>query len=211
MTSVPRQTLCTVLVEIPRAAFFSLVIEGQVFSYTLTRITYCSVHVCICLFTVISASNASSPSAWCHGSDDTHICSPPPSPLLPRARSTHCASPLHMSASHWHCPSYPLEASSNLSGLAYTHGSRRLPLSTPSLPQRAAARRCRRCRRCQWALRHLMASPTCRYCGIQACPICLSNLAGTSWPDSLHADRWTMVGLDDHSYSQQSGRADWRE
>ena len=76
----------------------------------------------------------------------------------------------------------------------HTHGLRCLPLSPAtlalSLPHRAALRRARLC---QWALRYLMAGPTCYHCDIQACPICLSNTAGTSWLDSLHADRWTIV------------------
>ncbi|KAK9515510.1 hypothetical protein VZT92_026150 [Zoarces viviparus] len=52
----------------------------------------------------------------------------------------------------------------------------------------------RRPRLCQWALQYLITGPTCPHCHTQACPICLSNPAGTSWLDSLHADRWTIVG-----------------
>lgn len=76
----------------------------------------------------------------------------------------------------------------------HTHGSRYLPLSSathaPSLPHHAALRLPRLC---QWALRYLMAGPTCRRGDFQTCPICRSNPAGTSWLDSLHADRWTIV------------------
>lgn len=76
----------------------------------------------------------------------------------------------------------------------HTHDSRCLPHSSttnvPSLPHPATLRQPRLC---QWALWYLMAGPTCHHGDFQACPICLSNPAGTSWPDSLHADRWTIV------------------
>lgn len=79
----------------------------------------------------------------------------------------------------------------------HAHGSSCLPLSSATthartVPSYHAA--LRRSRLCQWALRYLMVGPTCHHCDIQACPICLSNPAGTSWPDRLHADRWTIVG-----------------
>lgn len=87
----------------------------------------------------------------------------------------------------------------------HTHGSRCLPFSSSrhalSLPYRP--------RLCQWALRYLMAGPTCHHCDIQACPICLSNPAGTSWPDSLHADRWTIVGwMITHIHNSQAWLTD---
>ena len=148
--------------------------------------------MCVCLFTPINIRNGSPPSAWCQGCDDTHICSPPPSPLPSDAHSIPCASPPHMSASHWHCPSYPLEALSNLSGLAYA--GLKMPPSLHPVPSSSAWLGDSRGGPCQWALRYLMAGPTCHHCDTQACPICLSNLAETSWPDSLHADRWTIAG-----------------
>lgn len=131
------------------------------------------------------------------------LCHPHPSHLLPSP--SHCASHLHMSASHWRCPSCLLEALSNLSGLAYTR-LKMPPLSSathaPFLPHCAALRRL--CL-CLWALQYLMAGPTCHHCDIQVCPICLSNLAGTIWPDSLHVDRWTIVGwMFTHTHNSQA-------
>lgn len=75
----------------------------------------------------------------------------------------------------------------------HTHRSRCLPLSctTHALSFFITLRRSHLCQR---ALRYLMAGPTRHHGDFQACPICRSNPAGTSWADSLHADRWTIVG-----------------
>lgn len=86
------------------------------------------------------------------------------------------------------------------------HGSRCLPLSSTthatSLPGCAAPRRRRLC---WWVLRYLMAGTTCHYCDIHAFPFCLSSPAGTIWPDSLHADGWTIVGwMISHSQKSQA-------
>lgn len=100
MKSIPRQTLCT-------GQYFTLV-RRFLHTHTLcvcvsTYISYSSMYVCIMM-----------------PCDDTRICSLPHSPLPPSAIPPHCASHLHMSASYWRCPSPPLEALSNLSGLAHT-------------------------------------------------------------------------------------------
>lgn len=65
------------------------------------------------------------------------------------------------SALYIYCAS-PLEALSNLSGLA--HAWIKMPLSPPlSLPSHAASRQSRLCQR---ALRYLMVAPTCHHCDI---------------------------------------------
>ncbi|KAK1898852.1 Male-specific protein scotti, partial [Dissostichus eleginoides] len=73
----------------------------------------------------------------------------------------------------------------------HPHGSRfpsfflRQTRPVPIAPLRGGSRLCK------WESGYLMAKPTCPNCDTQASPICLSNPAGTSWLDSLHADRWT--------------------
>jgi len=72
----------------------------------------------------------------------------------------------------------------------HTHGSRCLFLFLPHMPCPSSIMSCLH----QQALLYLMAGATCHHCDMQACPVCLSNPAGTSWLDSLHVDRWTMGG-----------------
>lgn len=122
--------------------------------------------------------------------------------LIHFAVPIHCVYLLHMSASHWLCPCYPLEALSNLSGLAYTQ----LPMP-PSLfchtcaippPLCGSETVCASSRYDTWC------GPTCHYCDMHASPVRFSNPAGTCWLNRRHADRQTVGGVvvvgGDHSY-----------
>jgi len=175
MKTLPRQTLCTWENSTLGSIFF-----GYRSSHTHTQ-----PH--ICLFTSISISNASSPSAWCQGCDDTHICSPAPSSL---PLSTHGASPLPVSLTL----ARPLLPTGGFVqcvrvGMSVAQDA---SLSSPSHDPLYHHVALRRPRLCQWALQYLRTGPTCPHCDIQAWPICLSISVGTSWLDSLHADRGTI-------------------